>query len=80
MKRREEEKKRERGEKREKETGKGKVLTRSSRAWSDSVEHADRRVRDRVIERAVFFFDGRCLARERQEGETSIRVMSEVMR
>lgn len=57
MRRREEEKKRERegGEKREKETGKGKVLTRSSRAWSDSVEHADRRVRDRVIERAVFF-------------------------
>lgn len=49
-------KEREGEEKREKETGKGKVLTRSSRAWSDSVEHADRRVRDRVIERAVFFF------------------------
>lgn len=59
----------------EKEIGEGKVLTRSSRARPDSVEHVDRRARSR--DRACLFFDVRCLARERRAKDEY--VMSEVM-
>lgn len=65
-------------ERKGKERDEGKVLTRSSRELGLTVLNTWVGVPDRVIERASFFFDVHCLAREHCSRRDEY-VMSEVM-